>query len=340
MSIEKSADKPLVSVFCTVHNHEKYIRHCLDGFLMQQTNFPFEVLVHDDASTDGSAKIIREYEEKYPNIIKAIYQKENQYSKKVKIVKTFLLPKAQGEFIARCEGDDYWTDPQKLQKQVDAMRAHPECRLCVHVVEDVSEDEIPIGVTCPKQSIPTGMMSSEEFIGKNGDFFQLSSYFHYRSDLEKYYNSFPYFAQISDVGDKPFMLYFGQLGDVFYINEPMSCYRQNSDGGWTTNLIKGSREKVLRHLETTVRVFREFDIYSKGRFSSVLRPIILCAEFEAARVRFPYREPLRKQYREIYNGLPRKAKLRIWVFAMLPHLVPKIEAARRRKLQNGKNKCK
>lgn len=328
---KQSTEKPLVTVFCTVYNHEKYIRHCLDGFLMQQTDFPFEVIVHDDASTDGSADIIREYAEKYPKLFVPIYQKENQYSKKVKIVKTYMFPKAKGEFIARCEGDDYWTDPRKLQKQVDAMRAHPSCRLCVHLVEDVSEDEKPIGVTCPKQKIPTGVFSSEEFIGKNGDFFQLSSYFQYRSDLEEYYKNLPHFARISDVGDKPLMLYFGQLGDVFYINEAMSCYRQNSVSGWTTNLVRGRREKILRHLETSVSVYKEFDRYTNGRFTDALKSIILSAEFNASCDRFPYREPLKKKYRTIWKSLPIKSKFRFSLQAIFPHLYPRIEQSRRRK---------
>ena len=93
---------------------------------MQKTNFRFEVLIHDDASTDNTANIIREYEARYPDIIKPIYQKENQYSKGVKIGQTYLYPNAKGKYIAECEGDDYWTDPLKLQKQVEILEMHPE----------------------------------------------------------------------------------------------------------------------------------------------------------------------------------------------------------------------
>ena len=123
---------PVVSIICTTYNHEPYIRECLDGFMMQQTDFPFEVLIHDDASIDKSADIIREYEAKYPDIIKPIYQTDNQYSKGVKIGLTYLYPRAKGKYIAECEGDDYWTDPLKLQKQVDFMERHPEYVMCSH----------------------------------------------------------------------------------------------------------------------------------------------------------------------------------------------------------------
>jgi glycosyltransferase involved in cell wall biosynthesis len=98
--------------------------------MMQKTNFLFEVLVHDDASTDGTVDIIREYETKYPDIIKPIYQTENQYSKGISISPTYQFPRAKGKYIALCEGDDYWTDPLKLQKQVDFLEANPTYSLC------------------------------------------------------------------------------------------------------------------------------------------------------------------------------------------------------------------
>ncbi|HJF69447.1 MAG TPA: glycosyltransferase [Butyricimonas virosa] len=110
---------PLVSIDCITYNQAPYIRQCLEGFLMQKTTFLFEILIHDDASTDGTSDIIREYETKYPDLIKPIYQKENQYSKGIGISATFQFPRAKGKYIAICEGDDYWIDPLKLQKQVD-----------------------------------------------------------------------------------------------------------------------------------------------------------------------------------------------------------------------------
>ena len=112
-------DRIVVSICCLVYNHEKYIAECLDSFLMQKTNFVYEILIHDDASTDETAKIVREYEKKFPDIIKPIYQTKNQYSNGVRPSVSFQFPRARGEYIAICEGDDYWTDPLKLQKQVN-----------------------------------------------------------------------------------------------------------------------------------------------------------------------------------------------------------------------------
>lgn len=129
----------MVSICCIVYNHESYIRQCLDGFIMQKTNFVYEIVIHDDASTDKTAEIIREYEAKYPNIIKPIYQKENQYSKGIQISATYNLPRAKGKYIALCEGDDYWTDPLKLQKQVDFLEINLEYSGCVHQATILSD---------------------------------------------------------------------------------------------------------------------------------------------------------------------------------------------------------
>lgn len=119
-------ERPLVSIHCLTFNQASYIRQCLDGFVMQKTNFPFEAIVHDDASTDGTAEIIQEYAEKYPNIIKPILEKENQYTKiGFSGIEKLMAEKEQGKYIAICEGDDYWTDFHKLQKQVDFLESHP-----------------------------------------------------------------------------------------------------------------------------------------------------------------------------------------------------------------------
>lgn len=138
--MEKKEDEnvPLVSVCVITYNHEEYIRQCLDSILMQNVNFPYEILIHDDASPDGTADIIREYEAKYPGVIKPIYQTENQYSQG-KSVEKFNLERARGKYLAFCEGDDYWTDPGKLQKQVDYLEEHLEYIAYVHRVRTIDE---------------------------------------------------------------------------------------------------------------------------------------------------------------------------------------------------------
>lgn len=133
-------DTPVVSIACMSFNHRNFIKDTLDGFLIQKTTFPFEVIIHDDASTDGTTEIIKKYEEKYPHIIKPIYQTENQYSKRVDIAKTFLFPKLNGKYLAICEGDDYWIDPLKLQKQVDFLEKNKDYGLVYTEIDRINED--------------------------------------------------------------------------------------------------------------------------------------------------------------------------------------------------------
>lgn len=137
-SLEKNKDGslPLLSIACITYNQEPYIRQCLDGFIMQKTNFKFEIVIHDDASTDGTADIIKDYIEKYPDLFVPILQKKNRYSEGKGILVPYVFPKCRGKYIAFCEGDDYWIDPLKLQKQVDYLETHDDCGI-VHTDFDL-----------------------------------------------------------------------------------------------------------------------------------------------------------------------------------------------------------
>ncbi|MDE1166971.1 MAG: glycosyltransferase [Pseudomonas sp.] len=126
-----SSREPLLSIACPTYNHEGYIAQTLDSFLAQETTFPFEVLVNDDASTDGTAAIVADYGRRYPNIIKPILQPVNQYQKGNHPCPD-LFRKGSGKYLAFCEGDDFWTDPLKLQKQVDFLEAHHDYVITYH----------------------------------------------------------------------------------------------------------------------------------------------------------------------------------------------------------------
>ena len=132
IKLEKGKSQVMLTIWCTAYNHEPYIRQCLEGFVMQKTTFRFEAIVHDDASTDETATIIREYAEKYPDIIRPILETENQYSKKDGTIPKVMNENTHGRYVAFCEGDDYWTDPLKLQKQVDFLESHEDYSMCFH----------------------------------------------------------------------------------------------------------------------------------------------------------------------------------------------------------------
>lgn len=129
---------PVVSVCIITYNHEKFIRQCLQGVVMQKTNFPFEVIIGEDCSTDNTRSIVREFEAAYPEIIRPIYHARNVGGARNGY--EFCYPRLSGKYVAICEGDDYWTDPYKLQKQVDFLEQNPDFVMCFHRVDSVDEN--------------------------------------------------------------------------------------------------------------------------------------------------------------------------------------------------------
>ncbi len=210
--------KLLVSICCTTYNQENYIRECLEGILCQKTDFSFELLIHDDASTDKTADIIREYENKYPDIIKPIYQTENQYSKGIRINATFIYPRAKGKYIAICEGDDYWIDPLKLQKQVDFLEKNEDYGL-------VYTDHLSYFQTrgtfverhCKK-------IDSISFLLERNRISTLTTCFR-RELLQDYLNNFYSKLPKFPFGDYPLWLYFFSKTKFYLLPEITSVYR-------------------------------------------------------------------------------------------------------------------
>lgn len=313
----------VVSVICTAYNHEKYIRQCLEGFISQKANFAFEVLINDDASTDNTAKIIREYEEKYPEIIKPVYQTENQYSKKVKISSTILFPKAKGKYIAFCEGDDYWTDPYKLQKQVNAFEERGNCHFCVHGIEIIEENGRSTGRYYPKVKVLAGVLTSRQFLDIIKTYnFQTSSYMVRSEDLAELYKNPPQFRKVADVGDEPMLLYFGSLGDVFFIADNMSRYRLNSVSSWNRN-HRAKKENAIRHCNCMIKMLEEFDIYSHLIYHDICEKRILIQEFQKEYIQGNYKILLQKKYRDIYKKQSKKIKFNIKMHVLFPTIYSK-----------------
>ena len=220
---------PKISICCITYNHEKFIRQALDGFVMQKTNFPFEVIIHDDASTDGTADIIREYANKYPDIIRPTYQSENQWSKGVNVLKTFVYPKIQGQYVALCEGDDYWTDENKLQKQVDYLDAHPDVSVCFHPVKVIWEDGLqPDSIfPQPKYRFNKTILTLEDLLKHN--FIQTNSVV-YRWCLKGKENTIP--DGILPV-DYYMHLLHAQAGKIGFLDDIIAVYRRHAGGIWT-----------------------------------------------------------------------------------------------------------
>ena len=227
----------LVSIVCITYNQEDFIRETLDSFVSQVTTFPFEVLIHDDASTDNTVNIIRDYADRYPEVIKPVFEKENQYSKGTFEFVNELFVSAQGKYIAMCEGDDYWTDNYKLQKQVDFLEKHPEYNLCFHSVEVIYDDG-----SRKSEIVPADIRPSDFTISKllENNFIYTCSVMYRKGDYEKIAHS----VLPQDIYLHLFHIGRGRIG---FLKDTMAVYRKQSSGVWwdsgkrMTNIYKKYR---------------------------------------------------------------------------------------------------
>lgn len=209
-------DIPVVSIRCLVYNQENYIRDCLDGIVMQKTNFKFEAVIHDDVSTDGTVAIIQEYAERYPDIIKPIYETENQFSKKDGSLSRIMNAHTHGKYVALCEGDDYWTDPLKLQKQVDFLEANPDVSMCFHrakVLYDGNESPLYGSLTQREYSV-------SEILKR---WLVPTCSVMYRREIIP---AVPYDKEFC-VGDNVLFATCGKFGKLYCLSDEMSVYRQH-----------------------------------------------------------------------------------------------------------------
>ena len=259
----------MVTIRCIAYNHERFIRQCLEGFVMQKTNFRFEAIVHDDASTDGTATIIREYAEKYPNIIKPILQTENQYSqgKKIGAIMEHLFP--QGKYIAECEGDDYWTDPEKLQRQVDFLEAHPDYSTVCNRTKLYSEyRQQYIGENCCYDKSQT--IDVRDIILKGGLFISTCSLLYRKSILP---TTLPGYWERCHVGDYPLQIHAAMQGKVYYFHDAMSVYRVENTASWVGRRESISIDKLIATVKSEVQMLKGFAMANPAYKSIFLQRI-------------------------------------------------------------------
>ena len=272
----------LVSVSCITFNHRRFLRKALDSFLEQETDFRYEILIHDDASTDGTREIIEEYAARYPDIIRPMLQSENQYSKGISNISgVFNFPRARGRYIAMCEGDDFWSDPHKLQIQADYMEAHPECALCCHAAGIVSED----GAFRSSEEIRpfegTREIRPEEMISKKTNLPTASLFFR-TEDAQR----LPQWYYDCPVGDIPLQLFMLSRGTAFYFDRKMSMYRMGAAGSWGQTMdgadpdeVQKMKDRWEKHYEAMEQLYLAFDRDTEGVWREAVREALARQRF-------------------------------------------------------------
>jgi glycosyltransferase involved in cell wall biosynthesis len=251
----ENLNKPLVSIWCTAFNHEKYIHDCLASFINQKTNFHFEIIVHDDASTDKTQEIIKIFELQNRGLFNNIYQTENQFKKSKSLI-PILSKISRGKYIALCDGDDYWTDPLKLQKQVEFLEGNENVSACFHdawILNEISNTKEPFPI------LEKELLETEDLI-KFGWTIPTHSLV-FRNDSLPIPDWFNYIKN----GDYSLQLILSLSGPLYKFNEKMGVYRQHPNG------LHNSFSKNRVYLKNQVlKVLYFFNYYSNFKYDNLI----------------------------------------------------------------------
>ncbi len=249
-----------VTVLCVTYNHARYIREAIDSILSQETNFTYEVLIHDDLSTDGTLEIIKEYEQKYRNKVHLYIETENQYSKGIDFITPIIRNYAHGKYIALCEGDDFWIDNTKLQIQRDALLDNPNCDMCACWGCTVTED----GKSEVSQIRPIkhdGILRTKDVILGGGQYLVSAGLFFKKDMFDDLYgmDSLDYSLQIRG----------SVKGGIYYIDKKMAVYRRYSQGSWTNAVLKND-DALEKQWKKERYLLDAFDRYTEFSYHDVI----------------------------------------------------------------------
>lgn len=293
-----------VSICCLTFNHGDKLVKALEGFLMQKGDLEIEVLIHDDASTDHTPEIIERYRDRYPDIIKPVFQIENQWSQGLKAISaTYNFPRAKGKYIAMCEGDDYWTDPYKLQKQVNILEQYPEAVACftnatyLNEIEGTQKSYVT--------QLEEGFVSERQVIEIGGSIYPSASLVFRSGSFD--YNEISRIPEIS--GDELLIYSLVQKGKIYFLDETTCIYRRWTGGAFSA--ISKDDEKLVAYKMKDIRGYLKFDAHTKGKYSEFLKnkisrnSMFIVKNSQSITVRLRYLRYLR--YREVIRLLTFRA---------------------------------
>ena len=257
----------LVSVLVTTYNHKNYIRQCLDSMIAQRTDFEYEIIVRDDASTDGTSDIVREYADKFPGKVVPYILEENYFSKgmtNVSFAKMFGM--SRGKYIAICEGDDFWTDPEKLQVQTDFLEAHPDYSLCVTASHYADADgQLKQGKVFRNGTVSRELTIEEILRGWTA----ATNTVVYRKACLVEDVVIPFLGTCVNE-DFARMVYLALKGKVWYMDRLTGAYRVGNPGSFSDDTHKRPEVYKARTLEYAAMLDR-IDAYTEGKYTDIIR---------------------------------------------------------------------
>lgn len=298
----------LATVVCITYNHAKYISKALDSILQQITNFEFQILVHDDASTDGTVEILKEYKQKYPEKIQLILEKTNQYSKDPLVLSHICFPRIFSKYIAICEGDDYWCADNKLQLQIDLMEKDESISMTCCNSYTVTQDGDIIKVINPFKN--EGFIPAKEIINSARSMVSTCT-IAFKTDVLKKRKE--YYDQVI-TEDYPLEVLCATNGRVYYLKEPMGCYRVMVPGSWSERIrSKDSYILVQKNCIVTSNFLLDLNRDTNGKYK-------MCIYLKVAKYLYRYKiadKEESKEYSDVLLRLPFLLKLLIPVVIKL-----------------------
>lgn len=301
---------PVVSIKCLTYNHENYIKDAIDSFLCQKTTFPFEIVVHDDASTDATANIITQYQKEYPKIINAVMEKENQYSKGGDVLEKIVNSNLRGRYIAICEGDDYWTDDNKMQYQFEMMERHPDIDICAHCVRKINANSGRVlGYIAPRNQ--DMVIPIESVIEGGGGFVGTNSLFYRKRILE----NIPAFRKVLPI-DYSLQVHGAMRGGMLYLSKCMSDYRFMVKNSWSANY---DNEDVVNKMDIRwKKMTAQLDLDTDGKYHQIIERYMNLREIDKL-LRFKHYDEI-KMYRSYIFKLDGKRKYIYLIKTLFPKL--------------------
>ena len=318
-SASNNSARPVVSVMCITYNQRDYIARCLDSLLSQETSFPYEVLVNDDCSTDGTDGIVLSYQDRFPDRVKVITHKTNHYSQGRFPIEHFLSPIAEGKYFALCEGDDYWTDSSKLQRQYDVMESNPLLTACVHASENVRANT-------GKRITTLRFYDSDRLVDpadvlSNGQCFSTNSLFVRADAMRSYFSST--IRPLADDGDHKLMAYFAiKEGGMYYIDRIMSAYRILAKNSINRSfLLERDRDELaLKKMTARIELLHEIDRMTEGRYHAAVERGSSCMRYIYCKDTRDYRSLVR-DWRDRFSreSLPTRLDSFLYTYCPLLH---------------------
>ncbi|MDD4854707.1 MAG: glycosyltransferase [Sulfuricurvum sp.] len=258
------ASNPIVSICCITYNHEKFIGAAIDSFLMQQTTFPFEIIIGEDCSTDNTLNIINEYKDRYPSLIQVITCDFNIGMQKI-FARTFNT--CSGTYIALCEGDDYWTNINKLQKQVDFLENNSDFIICCHRSETFDQSSQAIISSYPNIKQEKDMMIDDLF---NANIANTCTFVYRNINIK-----IPDFFKELKLGDWPLHMLHAEHGKIKYFPDKMATYRVHDNGIWTST-------NRIQRLDDAIEVLKYMNEYFEYKYTIQIKRLVNRSIFEKA----------------------------------------------------------